>query len=122
MMTENGFLKKEADVKPNEGASVLTSTETLYRLAEVQELIEEYALTDTQTVHARAEDAAQNILYREQYDIATARAVATSYFSRKSAIICSFAKSLFFTAIFSQPFFNLHIYYIINFYFFQMRI
>lgn len=51
MMTENGFLKKEADVKPNEGASVLTSAETLYRLAEVQELIEEYALEDVNSAH-----------------------------------------------------------------------
>lgn len=51
MMTENGFLKKEVAVKPNEGASVLTSTETLYRLAEVQELIEEYALEDVNSVH-----------------------------------------------------------------------
>lgn len=51
MIAEKGILKKEENGIPNEGASVLTSTETLYRLAEVQKLIEDYALEEVNSEH-----------------------------------------------------------------------
>ncbi|MBR7928059.1 16S rRNA (guanine(527)-N(7))-methyltransferase RsmG [Aerococcaceae bacterium zg-ZUI334] len=38
---------------------------------------EELQLDNVQAIHARAEDAGQNPVYREQFDIATARAVAS---------------------------------------------
>lgn len=47
------------------------------RLDWLDTLIAQYALTDTHTIHARAEEAAQNSQHRERYDIATARAVAS---------------------------------------------
>ena len=51
MLAENGILQKEKNKEINEGAAVLTSSDTLYRLAEVQELIENYALEDVDSDH-----------------------------------------------------------------------
>ena len=46
------------------------------RLTFLQDLIEKLQLQDVKLVHGRAEDIGQNKLYREQFDIVTARAVA----------------------------------------------
>ncbi|MCO6532191.1 MAG: 16S rRNA (guanine(527)-N(7))-methyltransferase RsmG [Lactobacillus panisapium] len=46
------------------------------RLTFLQDLIEKLQLQDVTLVHGRAEDVGQNKLYREQFDIVTARAVA----------------------------------------------
>lgn len=46
------------------------------RLTFLQELIDELALSDVKLVHGRAEDVGQNKLYREKFDLVTARAVA----------------------------------------------
>ncbi|MCX8725941.1 16S rRNA (guanine(527)-N(7))-methyltransferase RsmG [Lactobacillus panisapium] len=46
------------------------------RLTFLQDLIEKLQLQDVKLVHGRAEDVGQNKLYREQFDIVTARAVA----------------------------------------------
>ncbi|QYN55914.1 16S rRNA (guanine(527)-N(7))-methyltransferase RsmG [Lactobacillus panisapium] len=46
------------------------------RLTFLHDLIEKLQLQDVTLVHGRAEDVGQNKLYREQFDIVTARAVA----------------------------------------------
>ncbi|QYN52164.1 16S rRNA (guanine(527)-N(7))-methyltransferase RsmG [Lactobacillus panisapium] len=46
------------------------------RLTFLQDLIEKLQLQDVTLVHGRAEDVGQKKLYREQFDIVTARAVA----------------------------------------------
>ena len=46
------------------------------RLNFLKDLISELGLTDVELVHGRAEDVGQNELYREKFDIVTARAVA----------------------------------------------
>ena len=46
------------------------------RLVFLNEVIEELGLKDIETVHARAEEAAVKLAYREQYDIVVSRAVA----------------------------------------------
>lgn len=46
------------------------------RLNFLKDLISELGLTDVELVHGRAEDVGQNKLYREKFDIVTARAVA----------------------------------------------
>lgn len=46
------------------------------RIVFLDEVIGELGLTDIQTVHARAEDLAHNLDYREQYDYCVSRAVA----------------------------------------------
>ncbi|RMC41890.1 MULTISPECIES: 16S rRNA (guanine(527)-N(7))-methyltransferase RsmG [unclassified Lactobacillus] len=46
------------------------------RLTFLQNLIEQLKLKDVTLVHSRAEDIGQDKLYREQFDIVTARAVA----------------------------------------------
>lgn len=46
------------------------------RLTFLQDLIKKLCLQDVALVHGRAEDIGQNKLYREQFDIVTARAVA----------------------------------------------
>ncbi len=46
------------------------------RLTFLQDLIEKLQLQDVTLVHGRVEDVGQNKLYREQFDIVTARAVA----------------------------------------------
>lgn len=46
------------------------------RLTFLKDLIEKLGLTDVELVHGRAEDVGQNKLYREKFDLVTARAVA----------------------------------------------
>ena len=46
------------------------------RLVFLNEVIEELGLKDIGTVHARAEEAAAKMIYREQYDVVVSRAVA----------------------------------------------
>ncbi len=46
------------------------------RLIFLDEVSETLALDDVVTVHSRAEDGARTILFRDRYDVATARAVA----------------------------------------------
>lgn len=46
------------------------------RLTFLKNLIEKLGLTDVELVHGRAEDVGQNKLYREKFDLVTARAVA----------------------------------------------
>ncbi len=46
------------------------------RLVFLNEVISQLGLSDIKTVHSRAEDAGKNKLYRERFQIATARAVA----------------------------------------------
>ncbi len=46
------------------------------RLNFLNEVISELGLSDTTTVHSRAEDAGHHILYRECFDLAVSRAVA----------------------------------------------
>jgi len=46
------------------------------RLTFLQEVINELRLKQVNLVHSRAEDGGQNLLYREKYDLVTARAVA----------------------------------------------
>lgn len=46
------------------------------RLVFLNDVIEKLSLENIQTVHLRAEEAGKTKLYREKYDIATARAVA----------------------------------------------
>lgn len=47
------------------------------RLKFLNEVIEKTKLKNIQTIHARAEDIGKNSIYREKFDIATSRAVAT---------------------------------------------
>ena len=46
------------------------------RLIFLQEVIDELSLTNIETVHGRAEEAARNKMYREQFDLCVSRAVA----------------------------------------------
>ena len=46
------------------------------RLVFLQEVIDELSLTNIETVHGRAEEAARNKMYREQFDLCVSRAVA----------------------------------------------
>lgn len=46
------------------------------RIQFLQALVEKLELVDVDCVHSRAEDAGRNELYREQFDLVTARAVA----------------------------------------------
>lgn len=46
------------------------------RLTFLQNLIDKLGLKDVELVHGRAEDVGQNKLYREKFDLVTARAVA----------------------------------------------
>lgn len=46
------------------------------RIGFLERIAEKLGLVNVQCIHARAEDMAQNPAYREQYDLATARAVA----------------------------------------------
>lgn len=46
------------------------------RLIYLNELIQELNLKDIQTIHYRAEEAGQNLKYRERFDVAVSRAVA----------------------------------------------
>lgn len=46
------------------------------RITFLKEVCQQLQLSDVQTIHGRAEDFAQKIDYREQYDLASARAVA----------------------------------------------
>lgn len=46
------------------------------RITFLKEVCQQLQLSDIQTIHGRAEDFAQKIDYREQYDLASARAVA----------------------------------------------
>lgn len=46
------------------------------RLTFLKELVVKLNLTDVELVHGRAEDVGQNKLYREKFDLVTARAVA----------------------------------------------
>ena len=46
------------------------------RLVFLKEVIKQLDLKNVETIHARAEDFGQNKTYREQFDIATSRAVA----------------------------------------------
>ena len=55
----------------------VTLTDSLKkRLDFLQLLVDELALKNVEIVHSRAEDLGHNPLYRERYDISTARAVA----------------------------------------------
>ena len=55
----------------------VTLTDSLKkRLDFLQLLVDELALKNVEIVHSRAEDLGHNPLYREKYDISTARAVA----------------------------------------------
>ena len=55
----------------------VTSVDSLQkRLNFLKDLFSELGLTDVELVHGRAEDVGQNKLYRERFDIVTARAVA----------------------------------------------
>lgn len=47
------------------------------RLIFLDEVVKKLNLKNINILHSRAEDGANNVLYREKYDIATARAVAT---------------------------------------------
>ena len=47
------------------------------RVGFLNEVIEALELTDIEAVHSRAEDAAHNDLYRQQYDLCVSRAVAS---------------------------------------------
>ena len=61
-------------LKPGLKATIVDSLQK--RLNFLKDLISELGLTDVELVHGRAEDVGQNKLYRERFDIVTARAVA----------------------------------------------
>lgn len=46
------------------------------RVTFLKEVIEELGLTGIKAIHSRAEDAGQNVSYREKYDLCVSRAVA----------------------------------------------
>jgi 16S rRNA (guanine527-N7)-methyltransferase len=46
------------------------------RIQFLQQLVDKLGITDVACIHSRAEDAARNVKLRNQFDIATARAVA----------------------------------------------
>ncbi len=62
-------------VRPDLKVTLLDSLNK--RLVFLNEVIEKLGLSDIKTVHSRAEDGGKNKNYREKYDIATARAVAS---------------------------------------------
>lgn len=61
-------------VRPDVDVTLLDSLNK--RLIFLNEVIEKLGLTGIKTVHSRAEDAGSSKIHRENYDIATARAVA----------------------------------------------
>lgn len=61
-------------LKPGLKVTIVDSLQK--RLNFLKGLISELGLTDVELVHGRAEDVGQNKLYRERFDIVTARAVA----------------------------------------------
>lgn len=61
-------------LKPSLKVTIVDSLQK--RLNFLKDLISELGLTDVELVHGRAEDVGQNKLYREKFDIVTARAVA----------------------------------------------
>lgn len=61
-------------LKPGLKVTIVDSLQK--RLNFLKDLISELGLTDVELVHGRAEDVGQNKLYRERFDIVTARAVA----------------------------------------------
>ena len=61
-------------LKPGLKVTIVDSLQK--RLNFLKDLISELGLTDVELVHGRAEDVGQNKLYREKFDIVTARAVA----------------------------------------------
>ncbi len=61
-------------VRPDLKVTLLDSLNK--RLVFLQEVISALGLSGIETVHSRAEDAGKSPLYRESFDIATARAVA----------------------------------------------
>lgn len=61
-------------VRPDIDVTLLDSLNK--RLIFLNEVIDKLGLTGIKTVHSRAEDAGSSKLHRENYDIATARAVA----------------------------------------------
>ena len=61
-------------LKPGLKVTIVDSLQK--RLNFLKDLIRELGLTDVELVHGRAEDVGQNKLYRERFDIVTARAVA----------------------------------------------
>lgn len=61
-------------LKPGLKVTIVDSLQK--RLNFLKDLISELGLTDVELVHGRAEDVGQNNLYRERFDIVTARAVA----------------------------------------------
>lgn len=61
-------------LKPGLKVTIVDSLQK--RLNFLKNLISELGLTDVELVHGRAEDVGQNKLYRERFDIVTARAVA----------------------------------------------
>ena len=62
-------------VRPDLKVTLLDSLNK--RLVFLNEVINTLGLTDIKTVHSRAEDGGKNPLYREKFQIATARAVAS---------------------------------------------
>ncbi|MBD3949062.1 16S rRNA (guanine(527)-N(7))-methyltransferase RsmG [Tuanshanicoccus lijuaniae] len=62
-------------VKPELDITIIDSLNKRINFLNI--VIEELQLDNVQAIHARAEDAGQNPVYREQFDIATARAVAS---------------------------------------------
>ena len=62
-------------VRPDLKVTLLDSLNK--RLVFLNEVISQLGLGDIQTVHMRAEDAGRSEIYREKYDIAAARAVAS---------------------------------------------
>ena len=61
-------------LKPGLKVTIVDSLQK--RLNFLKDLISELGLTDVELVHGRAEDVGQNKLYRERFDIVTARAEA----------------------------------------------
>ena len=61
-------------LKPGLKVTIVDSLQK--RLNFLKDLISELGLTDVELVHGRAEEVGQNKLYRERFDIVTARAVA----------------------------------------------
>ena len=62
-------------VRPDIQVTIIDSLNK--RINFLNHLSESLELRDIKAVHARAEDAGQNPVFREQFDVATARAVAT---------------------------------------------
>lgn len=60
----------------NNGTKITLLDSLNKRLIYLNELIQELDLENIETIHYRAEEAGQNLKYREQFDIAVSRAVA----------------------------------------------